>query len=191
MPTLIENEQQLIGEIARGNEKVLEDLYVSNKAKFLGYAKGMLQDSAALEDIYQDAIIAFYENVRVGKVTTLKSSISTYIISIGKFMLFRYLRNRKKTTHLKAFEDQELDRVFSDYIETISDEDETIKFFQNAIDKLGEPCATLLKLFYYEDKGNTDIMELLGYANTDVVKSQKYRCMQSLKLIVRKLYRNA
>src|SRR5690606_24792604 len=115
--------------------------------------------------------------------TTLKSSISTYIISIGKFMLFRYLRNRKMTTHLKAFEDQELDRVFSDYIETISDEDETIKFFQNAIDKLGEPCATLLKLFYYEDKGNTDIMELLGYANTDVVKSQKYRCMQSLKLI--------
>ncbi|HWK57421.1 MAG TPA: sigma-70 family RNA polymerase sigma factor [Parapedobacter sp.] len=191
MPTLIENEQQLIGEIARGNEKVLEDLYVSNKAKFLGYAKGMLQDSAALEDIYQDAIIAFYENVRVGKVTTLKSSISTYIISIGKFMLFRYLRNRKMTTHLKAFEDQELDRVFSDYIETISDEDETIKFFQNAIDKLGEPCATLLKLFYYEDKGNTDIMELLGYANTDVVKSQKYRCMQSLKLIVKKLYRNA
>lgn len=191
MPTLIENEQQLIGEIARGNEKVLEELYVSNKAKFLGYAKGMLQDSAALEDIYQDAIIAFYENVRVGKVTTLKSSISTYIISIGKFMLFRYLRNRKKTTHLKAFEDQELDRVFSDYIETISDEDETIKFFQNAIDKLGEPCATLLKLFYYEDKGNTDIMELLGYANTDVVKSQKYRCMQSLKLIVKKLYRNA
>lgn len=157
----------------------------------MGYASGKLKDSAALEDIYQDAIIVFYENVRTGKVTALKSSISTYIISIGKFMLFRYLRDRKPLASLAVFEDQELDVAFSNYIENISDEDETITFFQKAIGKLGEPCATLLKLFYYEDMENTDIMEQLGYANTDVVKSQKYRCMQSLKLIVRKLYRNA
>ena len=187
----MENEQQLIGEIRRGNERVLDALYTANKVKFIRYASGMLQDTAALEDIYQDAIIAFYENVRTGKVTALKSSISTYIISIGKFMLYRYLRDRKPTTSLVAFEDQELDVAFSNYVDQLTDEDETVNVFQQAIVKLGEPCATLLKLFYYEDMQNNKIMQKLGYANTDVVKSQKYRCMQSLKLIVKKLYRHA
>lgn len=187
----MKDEQQLLAEIRKGNERVLDELYVVNKAKFLKYGGGILKDSTVLEDIYQDAIIAFYENVRKGKVMVLKSSISTYIISIGKFMIYRYLSKLKSTTSLATFEDQEIDIAFSHYIENMEDEDETVSLLQRAIEKMGEPCSTLLKLFYYEDKENTEIVEQLGYANTDVVKSQKYRCMQSLKLIVKKIYRNA
>ncbi|WP_188504963.1 RNA polymerase sigma factor [Parapedobacter pyrenivorans] len=191
VPILMKDEQQLLTEIRKGNERALDELYVTNKARFLRYGKHILDDNMVLEDIYQDAIIAFYENVRTGKVTELKSAISTYIISIGKFMLYRYLRNSRPTTSLETGDLQEIDWVISNYIENVTDEDETVSLLQNAIKKLGEPCSTILRMFYYDDKEPTAIMKLLGYANTDVVKSQKYRCMQSLKLIVKKIYRNA
>lgn len=188
---LMRDEKQLLTEIRKGNERVLDDLYVTNKARFLKYGKQILDDNMVLEDIFQDAIIAFYENVRTGKVVELKSAISTYIISIGKFMLYRHLRKSKPTTSLETANFQEIDWAISNYIENVTDEDETVKLLQNAIKKLGEPCSTLLRMVYYDDKENTAIMKHLGYANTDVVKSQKYRCMQSLKLIVKKIYRNA
>ncbi len=181
------DESQLIAAIRSGDERSLDQLYKSNKPKFLAYARGYLKDEAVLEDIYQDTIIAFYENVRTGKVRELRSSISTYIIAIGKFTLFGYLKKERAAVRINDMGTEELERVFKDYLETVRDEHESLAVVRHAIQRIGEPCRTLLQLFYYEEKDNAAIVELLGYANTNVVKSQKYRCLQTLKILVKKL----
>ncbi len=82
MPTLIDKEVQLLTQIRNGDERAIDEIYVTSKAQFLTFARKLLNDENILEDIYQDTVIAFYENVRTGKITSLKSSITTYIIGL-------------------------------------------------------------------------------------------------------------
>jgi RNA polymerase sigma factor (sigma-70 family) len=190
MPTLIDKETQLLSRIRNGDESALDEIYVATKVQFIAYARKLLKDENSLEDIYQDTVIAFYENVRTGKITTLKSSISTYIIAIGKYILYKHLRNAKTMSNLDYIDELELGTVTNAYIAQVEDKDSGSTLLQ-AIEKLGEPCTALLRLFYYEEKDNKEIATLLGYANADVIKTQKYRCMQSLKQIMKKIKRNA
>lgn len=189
MPTLIDKEVQLLTQIRNGDERAIDEIYVTSKAQFLTFARKLLNDENILEDIYQDTVIAFYENVRTGKITSLKSSLTTYIIGIGKYILYRYLKKMKTMSNLDEIDELELGRVTNTYIEQLEDKERAL-MFQKAIEKLGEPCASLLRLFYYEEKENLEIATLLGYANADVIKSQKYRCMQTLKAIIKKTLKN-
>lgn len=179
------NEKQLLAAIRNGHEKSLDDLYATNKLKFFAYGRKLIKTEAVLEDIYQDAIITFYENVRTGKVKELKSSISTYVISIGKFMIYRHLKRSKNQLSFDDLQQSELD-TFVLYIASVGEENPEVMRVKAAIERLGEPCRRLLQLFYYEERDNASIVEALGYANTDVVKSQKYRCLKSLRSIVEK-----
>ncbi|TJZ63385.1 sigma-70 family RNA polymerase sigma factor [Sphingobacterium olei] len=189
MPTLIDKEVQLLSRIRNGDERAIDEIYIASKGRFLAFARKLLNDENSLEDVYQDTVIAFYENVRTGKITSLNSSITTYIIGIGKYMLYHHLKKTKAMSNLDDVDELDLGIATNTYIEQIENK-ETAIILQQAIEKLGEPCTSLLRLFYYEEKENTEIATLLGYANADVIKSQKYRCMQVLKVIMKKTYKN-
>ena len=53
-----------------------------------------------------------------------------------------------------------------------------------AVAKLGEPCRTLLVLFYWEERSLQEIARQMHFANTDTVKSKKYQCKKSLEKIL-------
>jgi DNA-directed RNA polymerase specialized sigma subunit len=59
-----------------------------------------------------------------------------------------------------------------------------IKQLQKGLNQLGEQCKKILDLFYYQSKNLAAICKLLNYENTDVVKSQKSRCLKQLKQII-------
>lgn len=178
-------EARLIYEIQCGNEAILDQIYVENRVNFLRFGKKLISDTAALEDIYQDAIIAFYENVSSGSVTRLKSSIATYITAIGKFMIYKHLRKNNMLTTIDDISQNEIDAAFYKYAERLEDDnEELVTGLEHALQKLGEPCQTLLRLFYYEGKDNSYIMKRLHYSSTNVVKSQKYRCLRYLKQLL-------
>lgn len=183
----MDNEDLLIDEIKRGNEAILDQIYLQNRGVFLRFGKKMVQDNALVEDIYQDAIIAFYENVSAGKITRLKSSIATYILAIGKFMIYRHLRKNKSVVFLEEIDTVEVDQVFHEYVDIITNDSNLEASLEKALAELGEPCHQLIRLFYYEGKSNSEIMAQLHYASTDVVKSKKYRCLKYLKQILRRI----
>lgn len=189
MPTLTNSEVQLLSRIRNGDERALDEIYHANKSQVLSFARRLLSDEHSLDDIYQDTVIAFYENVRTGKITSLRSSIRTYIIAIAKHIIYRHLRKTKTMSSLDDMDELAVGAITHSYIEQLEGR-ETAMLLLQAIEKLGEPCTSLLKLFYYEEKENTEIASLLGYANADVIKSQKYRCMQTLKAIMKKKGRN-
>lgn len=52
-----------------------------------------------------------------------------------------------------------------------------------ALDQLGEPCRSLLKAFYHQDKSMQEIAADFGYTNPENAKTQKYKCLNRLRKI--------
>ncbi len=176
------NAPTLIEQLKSGDEKTIRKIYEDNKNGFLLFASRYPLDKEELIDIYQDAMIALIENAKKGKIDELKSSLTTYLFGIGKFMVFQRLKKNKKTITSDEIENFEFE--YDDY-----SEDEInlqLVSLRDSLKKLGEQCLKVLTLFYYEEKKLDEIQSLLGYTNKDVLKSQKSRCLKQLKDLTKK-----
>lgn len=171
----------LIEKIKRNEESALKKLYEGNRKQFISFAKRYTLDKETITDIYQDAFIALCENAKKGKMDDLKSSISTYLFGIGKFMVFQYLKKKKKM--VIAEEIEAIDFDYEAYEE--ENNERAVLELRKAFEAMGEQCKRVLQLFYYEERKLDEIMHLLDYSNKDVLKSQKSRCMKKLKDLIK------
>lgn len=174
-------EQQIIAAIKRQDDRVLWEVYSSQKAYFISFFSTYNLSSEDLLDLYQDSIIAFCENVRKGKLDDLKANIGTYLIGIGKYKLYAFYKKQGKDNSLLA--------EFTHHLTLDLDEepemDDRIRAIQHAFDQLGARCKQILTLFYYENKKLDDIQELLQLGSKDVLKSQKSRCIKQIKELIK------
>jgi RNA polymerase sigma factor (sigma-70 family) len=175
----------LIEDLKQGNANALKAVYLGNKSAFIGFAKKYPLEETVVTDIYQDAIIALRENAINGKLDDLKSELKTYLFSIGKYMIYKNLKQQQKM-HL-VDDATKIDKLRStpdfsiDLAEELTEEQEILRVaFQN----LGQKCKEVLTLFYYRGFDLEEIMNELNYTNKDVVKSQKSRCIKSLKSMI-------
>jgi RNA polymerase sigma factor (sigma-70 family) len=166
--------------IKQGDDASIEKLYNDCRATFLSFAaKYGIKEYEAI-DIYQEAIVAFIEQVRKGKIKELKSAVSTYLIAIGKFMIFKKLKTKSIEVELNT----EFENTFfwEDY--SAEQQQEQVQLLQQFFMQLGNQCKKIITLFYYEEKKLDEIVELLGYENKEVAKSQKSRCIKQLKNLI-------
>jgi len=166
--------------LKQGNERIVKDIYESNKQKFIAFARKYSIATNDANDLYQEAMVALIENVQKGRLDNLQSTIETYLFAIGKFMLFSFLKKENKMATIYK-EDKIEWNTYDDELK----ENQTI-LLQKNFALLGEQCKKLLTLFYYEEKKLNEIMSLMNYENKDVVKSQKYRCLKQLKNMLSK-----
>ena len=155
----------------------LEELYESNKKKFMRLAEGYNLPLDDKIDIFQDAIIALIELNRKGKLAFVKSDISTYLLAIAKYMLFK----KAKVAYTNTLLQENMLDVWEEYNE--QNEIQLLQM-QKAWATLGEQCKKLLTAFYYEEKKLDDLVKLMGYDSKDVAKSQKSRCIKQLKIFI-------
>ncbi len=176
-------ESEVIAAIKSGSKEVLQRFYLENKDGFTQFIQQKFSISNAdAEDIYQDAVIALVENIRKGKLDDLKSSLKTYLFSIGKFMAYKNYKQQLKISlaDTESFP-EELEWIDTDK----QDENEAvIRLLQAKLNEMGEGCRKILIWFYYEGKKIEDIVKAGNYAGKDVVKSQKSRCLAMLKKLV-------
>ena len=59
-----------------------------------------------------------------------------------------------------------------------------------ALNKIGEPCKSLLEAYYLQKKSMPEIADFFGYTNADNAKTQKYKCLVRLKKIFFSQYKN-
>lgn len=175
------NDKQLIAQLKKRDRNALKDVYRQYKTEFFRFASRYTKDGVALEDIFQDAIIAVYENALAGKLDNLKSSLKTYLFSTGKFMLFKKFRDTKETATDETYIfDQRETAVIEDVFEDEGPSEHQRKLAAH-FKKLGEKCREILELFYLEGLKLEEIMRVQGYENKNVVKSQKSRCLKTLR----------
>ena len=159
---MIEN---IIIKIKSGDLVELDKIYLDIKPKFIAFAKRQFTSVSIeeIEDIYQDTIIVFYQNIKRGILTEINSSLSAYIIQIGKIKLIQHTDQLNKLRNKKsAYADAMLSEV--DYDSKI---DKAVKFI---FSKMSDSCKQILNLFYYEKKSMDEIALILNYKNSDTVK---------------------
>ncbi|MEO5581888.1 MAG: sigma-70 family RNA polymerase sigma factor [Saprospiraceae bacterium] len=131
-------------------------------------------------DIFQLSVVILYDNVMTNKLTELTSDVQFYLNSIAKNKARELIRNRKPTQSID--DNPVILKYISDSFEN-EDLEEQLISATSAIEKLGDPCKTLLELYYFDDLGMEEIGHKLGYKNTDTVKTQKYKCLKRLQTI--------
>lgn len=171
----------LLEGLKNGNDQILSEVYLTYKSDFIGYAKKLNLPEQEIIDVYQDAILALRENAMTGKLTELNSSLKTYLFGIGKYMIYSNLRDKSKV-HFKEFDELKNTEINHDYDFLFARElSENQKKLQIAFKELGEKCKQILTLFYYKNYTLDEILDETDYSSRDVVKSQKSRCLKTLK----------
>jgi RNA polymerase sigma factor (sigma-70 family) len=161
----------------QNSKEAITALYRAERGNFLAFAAKWALPEEELADIFQDAMVAFIENLRKGKIELTQSTPSTYLFAIGKYMIFK----RLKTKNIPSGEMENLpDGLVWEENYALQTEDRYQKIIL-ALGKMGEQCRKILTLFYYEGKDLDAIMEILQYDKKEVLKSQKSRCLKQLR----------
>ena len=184
MPIKVKETTEItLEDLKKGTDNVLRTVYEENRDKFLNFARRYHLSDDENIDIYQDAFIIFHDNVMSGKVQSFTSSISTYLFSIGKYLIFDQMKKNKRTVGANY----DLARVGAEdeLVETLEIDEPNLTPEQQLLQKhfpsLGKQCQQLLTLFYYRGYTIQEIMQLENYNSENVVKAAKSRCMKTLK----------
>lgn len=146
-----------------------------------------------LEEIYNDSIMALYNNVMNGQLTELTCSLQTYINQIGHNKIVDLCRKRNIVLEsLPEYETIEHQEHVEDYwlAGNSEEEEERKNIIYNIVQKLVEPCKRILYSFYYDHLSLDVIAQMMGLANQNVAKTQKSRCMAKVKRVAQIEFRN-
>lgn len=179
-------DQEFIYKIAQGDNRAFTALYNQYRSEFAGYIrKRYTGDSEVIFELYQDACVALYDNIRSGKLQVLNPGVKlkTYLFRIGYNKLVdKYRKDKKSLSFIENIDyTQEDDLQYDDHCT------ERFAIIRQAVDTMKEPCNTILLLYYWEDRSIKEIAQLQGYANTDSTKSQKSKCLGKLKGYIKTL----
>jgi RNA polymerase sigma factor (sigma-70 family) len=170
----------ILNAIQKGqDEKVLSFLYSDVLPKVKGYiikSQGTIDEA---KDIFQDAVIRFYDVVKEGKFEG-KSSISTYIFAISKNLWINSMKKKNKYIHE---EQSEIRDSSTNLLEDMISQ-EKVDAVNNLLKQVGEGCEQLLKYSIYDNLSMKEICEKMGYSSENVAKTYNYRCKQKLMQLV-------
>lgn len=179
-----------IQRIAAGDLSAFERVYKKYKAPFTSYFRQQQgikdTDVTTVMDLYQDACTTLYNNIHTGRLTSWDSSVSkfvSYLIQIGKFILF----NRRRKRQIDVDTDVDLSRIEQ---EDDAEYNALLGVIWSSVNQMQEPCNQLLLLTCFEKKSHEEVAQIMHYANADTVGTQRFRCMKKLKAFVRKQFKD-
>lgn len=172
-------DKELIIALSEGRPEAFTFLYKKYFRMAEWYVTHNSGNRADAEDIFQDALVIFYEKT-LDTEFALNCAVKTYIYAVVRNLWLKKIRDQK--IKLKETNFEEVVVIEEDLSKDLNEE----KFVQieKAIKLLGEKCQALLTQFYFYKKKMTLIAEELGYTNAANAKNQKYKCMQQLKALL-------
>ena len=180
----INNEQQLLIALAKGERGATEQIYKQQFPIINGWLLkngGSSDDSA---DLFQEAMVVLFGKVQ-NPGFELTCSIGTYLFSISKNLWYKKLqKNQKEATRFFDNTESENDGIGVNYDEDVKVHHEREAHFDQldaALGQIGEPCRSLLQAFYHKDKSMQEIAVDFGYTNPENAKTQKYKCLTRLR----------
>jgi RNA polymerase sigma factor (sigma-70 family) len=176
--TVYNFDELIVAEIRKNNEGVLRELYKAHYPMIRSLVLSNSGTEPEAKDVYQEAIIAFYESVqRQNFVLTCK--IKTYLYAICRRLWLKRL-SEKKRYHGKI-EEVETFLGVEEELGELERREKEFAAMKTSLEALGEPCSTIIRDFYIGDMSMESISQKYGYTNADNAKNQKYKCLQRLK----------
>ena len=186
MQGFINTEQQLLVSLASCNRRVASQLYQQNYPivkGWLGKNGGSESDAA---DLFQEAMVVLFAKAQDTDFR-LTCSISTYLMAISKHLWYKKLQKQSRDpVFLKeniGTDEDEGSIGYEDEVKVHEEREMHYEMLNAALEQVGEPCRSLLKAFYHNDKSMQEITAAFGYTNSDNAKTQKYKCLTRLRKI--------
>lgn len=187
MQSQLNTEQQLLAALANGDHNATGQIYKQNFPIVSGWLvkHGGTQTDAA--DIFQEAMVVLFGKAQDERFH-LSCSLGTYLFSISKNLWYKKLQrnDRQPVTLLDNTgidDDDEAGFLYEDDVTAHEEREMHYEQLDAALEQIGEPCKSLLKAFYHDDKSMQEIAADFGYTNPENAKTQKYKCLTRLRKI--------
>jgi len=169
--------QDILSTSTHANNLALDSLY--NRfyvviQRFIIANKGTEEEA---KDVFQEAIITLYENIKNGKFEQ-KSSIKTYLYSTGKYLWFNELKKKKKMQLTELNNETTTSGDFADFNDKQPDQDTQLIAL---LARMGDTCRNILTMYYYKKLSMKEIAYQLNFGSPESAKVQKNKCMNKLK----------
>jgi RNA polymerase sigma factor (sigma-70 family) len=140
------------------------------------------KDYEEIQDVYQDAVLVLYENVKRPEFQ-LTASVQTYLNSICRNQLLTKHRKNSKM-HLVAIDDY--DAQITDWFhdnDNSPEKEERLSLLEKAFEAFrikNEKCYQILKMQYYDKFKMSKIADLVGLSNSRSAITQANKCRGKL-----------
>lgn len=174
----------MLAAIKNGDESALKRLYKEYRIPFIQWITGTYRLSEQdAQDIFQNVIIIFYDQISTGKLTELRSSVKTYLFGIGKNLARDFMRKQQK--YPEGPSELLINHIVdeSGYADKMQFEDD-LRNAWRGLNIMGDPCKSILQLFYFDRQSLESICTLMQYKNAETVKVKKFKCLQRLKKLI-------
>ena len=145
-----------------------------------------------LDDIFQEASMALFINIRDGKLSDLSSSLGTYFMRVCINQTMKFIGKRSKAipfydenrlTNIDTLRDEKIYELY--YLCLYNDESEqkyrTEKLVGSIIAAMTETCRKILHGYYWDDFSTATIADMFNFSDANSVKTQKYKCVQKFR----------
>ena len=138
-------------------------------------------------DIFQEVMLVLFEKAVAGGFE-LQCLLKTYIYSVSRRLWLKRLQQLQRF----SFNTENLEETVpvEEELEAHEKRNTDFLFMENAMNKIGEPCKSLLDAYYLQKKSMQEIAQNFGYTNADNAKTQKYKCLMRLKKLFFVQYKN-
>lgn len=168
--------------LVEGHDSAFIYLYKKLYHQIAGYILAAGGDRYDVKAVVHEAIISLMFNLKNGKYEWREETeLMTYVTGIArnKWKEIRRQRIRHVSLDVNAMP------VAWDDPQQVAASELDSELRQLSVEKglalLGQKCRQAIELFYFQRKTMQEIATLLGWANDDVAKKEKYRCLQRLR----------
>jgi RNA polymerase sigma factor (sigma-70 family) len=179
-------EHQLLEAFAKNDRKITEQVYRDNYKQVQAWVQAHGGTADDGEDVFQEAMTILFQKSQQEEFR-LSCKIGTYIVAVAKYVWYKKLQLQNRRPDFLPYdsgeEEQKDSHVYEDDVKVQEERELHFEQLNKALDELGEPCSSLLKAFYNENKSMQEIATLFRYTNPDNAKTQKYKCLTRLKKI--------
>lgn len=159
--------------------KIVYRSYFPSIKRFILNNNGTENDA---KDIFQDAIIIFYKQIKK-KNFELTCSSHTYLYSVSRNLWLKKLA--KADREISLMDSHEYIPIDQGQLELLYKKEET-NILMALIERLGEECRKILVAAFFHKEKMKQIANLLGLSSEQVARNKKYKCMKALKDLARK-----
>ncbi len=155
-----------------GRQALFMELYQKGFPAVARYISSMGGSFDEAKDVFQDALIAYYEKVVLSSLV-LDNDIAYLFGTARNIWLKRYHQGRQKLPL------DQMDVVLPD--ESLPCNKRLFRFLETA----GRKCMSLLKSFYYDQMSLQEIADDFGFSGIRSATVQKYKCLEKIRETVK------
>jgi len=172
------NDQRIVALIQEGKSDTALNALYKNYPQVRKLIRSKGGDTAAAEDIFQEALIILIRKIRETDFQ-LNAQLNTYLFSVCRYLWKDELKKRQRQiTHNP--EDALFNGEETAWLQRIEEESH-FRLAEKILTQLKDRCQELLLLFYKGSVSLRDIAARMGYSSENTAKNQKYKCLEAAK----------